>query len=298
MRTATSGAVVVPHDLSNASTNAAWRAAMVARDLGLPLLLLHACADRVAAQAAAPVLERLADDIRNRLGVSIELEIPLEDPLAATLRVAREASLLVIGSRRGNALRELVFGTPAERLIRMCRVPVLVVKRPVRGSYRRLLVPVALEPQARRVISAALRLARAPQLEVLHALDVRDEISMRAFDLSEAQVRQQRDRSAQRARATLEEMIGQAGATTGDALPCVGFGDAAMVVLARERAMRAELLVIGKRARSTLADFFLGSVTQRVLAATRADVLVLPQEREGRSHGFAAAPRLRADGAR
>lgn len=298
MKTATSGAVVVPHDLSSASTNAAWRAALVARDLGLPLLLLHASADRAASKEAAPRLEQLAADIRNRLGLSVDLESALEDPLAATIRAAREASMLVIGSRRGNPLRELVLGTPAERLIRMCRVPVLVVKRPVRGSYRRVLTPVALGTEAPRLIAAALRLARVPQVEVLHALDVREEIATRAFELSEAQLRLLRQRAAQRARAALEEIIGQAGSTPRDATPCVSFGDAALVVLARERASRAELLVIGKRTRSLLADFLLGSVTQRVLAATRADVLVLPREREGRTEVFGGVPRLRAAAAR
>ena len=298
MRTAQPGAVVVPHDLSSASTNAAWRAAVVARDLGLPLLLLHASTDRAASKAAAPVLEQLAGDIRDRVGLPVDVESALEDPLAATVRSARDASLLVIGSRRGNPLRELVLGTPAERLIRMCRVPVLVVKRPVRGSYRRVLAPVELGPEAPRMISAALRLTRVPRLEVLHALDVREEIAMRAFELSEAQVRLLRHRAAQRARATLEDIIGRAGATPRDATPCVSFGDAALVVLARERALRAELLVVGKRTRSLLADFFLGSVTQRLLAGTRADVLVLPREREGSSQIFAGAPRLRAAPAR
>jgi nucleotide-binding universal stress UspA family protein len=39
--------------------------------------------------------------------------------------------------------------------------------------------------------------------------------------------------------------------------------------------MAAELVVIGKRHRSVLAEFFLGGVTQRMLAGSRADVLVL-----------------------
>ena len=41
------------------------------------------------------------------------------------------------------------------------RVPVLVVKRPARGSYRRVLAPVELGPGARAVVAAALRLSRA-----------------------------------------------------------------------------------------------------------------------------------------
>jgi nucleotide-binding universal stress UspA family protein len=131
---------------------------------------------------------------------------------------------------------------------------------------------------------------------VLHALDLREEIAMRAFELSEAEVRRQRRKAAQRVYTALEEMIVHAGASLREAAPWIGFGDAAMVVLARERALRAELLVIGKRKRSVLTDFFLGSVTQRVLAATRADVLVLPRGGDAaatRTGGAAAM--LRAD---
>jgi hypothetical protein len=40
--------------------------------------------------------------------------------------------------------------------------------------------------------------------------------------------------------------------------------------------MAPELVVIGKRDRSLLADFFLGSVTQRLLAEASSDLLILP----------------------
>jgi nucleotide-binding universal stress UspA family protein len=130
---------------------------------------------------------------------------------------------------------------------------------------------------------------------VLHAVDVREEIAMRAFELSEAEVRRQRLRSAQRARTALEEMIAESGRTLRDAVPAIGFGDAASVVLARERVVRAELLVIGKRTRGALADFFLGSVTQRVLAGTRADVLVLPRGDAIAARLAGMAPRLGTD---
>ncbi|WP_460890829.1 universal stress protein, partial [Ramlibacter alkalitolerans] len=60
-------------------------------------------------------------------------------------------------------------------------------------------------------------------------------------------------------------------------------------VLARSRAMRADLLVLGKRRRARLADFFLGGVTQRVLAAAQVDVLLVPPEGAGEALGFACA---------
>lgn len=263
--------VLVPADLSPSSVNAAWRAALVARELGASVQLLHAQADEG--------LARLARDIRCQVGVHVDVQAVDGDPLAGCVRAARDALMVVIGSRRVNPLRELVLGTQAERLIRLCRVPVLVVKRPATAGYRRVLVPVDLGPQALAAMRAAARLARGPAMEVLHALDVRDEIGMRACDVPEWVMRRHRRLAADHATASLRELIDQTGAQAQDFAPAVSFGDAAAVVLARAQAMRAELLVIGKRTRGLLADFLLGSVTQRLLARAKADVLVLPQPR-------------------
>lgn len=261
-------------DLSPAATNAAWRAALVARDHGVSLRLLHAQPDPAAVQAAQVALDGLAAELQLRLGIDVLAQAVAGDPLHAAADAARDCGLLVLGSRRGNPLRELMFGTQAERLIRLCRIPVLVVKRPATAAYRRVLVPVDLGPLAAEVIAAATRFSRDPRMEVLHALGTRDEVTLRVADVPERVLRSYRNRAAQKARKLLEELIAYAGAGDQGALPLVGFGDAAHVVLSRAQAMRAELVVIGKRRRGLLAEFFLGGVTQRVLAATRSDVLV------------------------
>jgi hypothetical protein len=59
-------------------------------------------------------------------------------------------------------------------------------------------------------------------------------------------------------------------------ITAVEFGEAAAVIPARAHASQSELIVIGKRRRGLLADYFLGGVTQRVLAKASADVLVPP----------------------
>lgn len=277
------------HDLSAAALNASWRAGLVARDLGVPLRLLHVRGEAHEETDAPDALLQLADDIGGHLGLEVEVEFAAGDALAEAVRAAREASLVVIGSRRGNPLRELVCGTQAERLIRLCRAPVLVVKRPAGASYRRVLAPVQLHPDAQPVIAAALRLSRRPEVEVLHAIDTREEIGMRACDIPESAMRRYRQRAAQQAGAVLAELIAQASPAARQALPAIGFGDAVSVVLARERGLRADLLVLGKRTRGLLADFFLGSVTQRVLARARADVLVLPLGARGRAQGHTSA---------
>jgi len=252
---------------------AAWRGAIVARELALPLRLLSLASANALDDAR---LRELAAKLEAHFGLPVRIETTGGDPHAATVQAARGAALLVLGSRRGNPLRELVLGTQAERLIRLCRVPVLVAKRPPAGAYRRVLVPVDLGPAARPVIAAAARLSRDPRMEVLHALHPGDEMGMRACELPEAAVRRERRRVAERARLALQALVDEVAPRPEEAVASVAFGDAAALVLAREQAVRAELIVIGKRRCSLLADFLLGSVTQQVLARSQADVLVLP----------------------
>ena len=103
--------------------------------------------------------------------------------LPNAISAAREAGLLVIGSRRANPLREWISGTQAERLIRLCRIPTLVVKRPAvpgrnaalggtaePGGYGRVLVSVDLRPEAVDLIVAAMTLSRDPHTQVFHAV--------------------------------------------------------------------------------------------------------------------------------
>lgn len=268
--------VLVLADAGVPGRQAAWRGAVVARDLGLRLRLLHVRQAGAASGAGERAVRQLGEEIAAHFGLPVQVDIGDGDALAAVVRASRSAALLVIGSRRGNPLRELVLGTQAERLIRLCRLPVLVVKRPPAGAYRRVLVPVELGPAAQPVIAAAARLSRDPRLEVLHALHPGEELGMRACELPEAVVRRERQRALDRAREALRALIAEAAALPGQAIAAVSFGDAAAQVLAREHGMRADLVVIGKRRRALLADFLLGSVTQRVLASARADVLVLP----------------------
>ena len=103
---------------------------------------------------------------------------------------------------------------------------------------------------------------------------------MRAADVPEAALRHYRRKAMERARTRAMQLIRSVGAARLQGVPSLGVGDAPAMVLAKAQAMRADLVVIGKRRRGLLADFFLGSVTQRVLAGSRADVLVLTRPRK------------------
>ena len=277
--------LLVLHDLTAQAGDAAWRAGMVARDQGADLCLLHAANEPAVADKARFVLERLAARLAERLGVQADVRVVDGDPVGAVVRAGAGAGLVVLGAQRANVLRDWIFGTPAERLIRLCGCPVLVVRRPPTGSYRRVLVPVDLGPAAAPALTAAATLSRCTRIKVFHSLAVWHEVTMRAADVPEMEVRKHRQRSADQARARIHELIGAVPAAGLSAVPSIGFGDASSMVLAAEQAMSADLVVIGKRRRGLLADFFLGSVTQRVLSAARSDVLVLPAVRPSAYHG-------------
>ncbi len=69
-------------------------------------------------------------DVLQRAGVKVEMEVLEGPPPRAILAVAeaREADLIIIGSRGLGAIRGLLLGSVSERVIRLARCPVLVVR--------------------------------------------------------------------------------------------------------------------------------------------------------------------------
>jgi nucleotide-binding universal stress UspA family protein len=277
--------VLVIADLSPASTNAVWRAALIARERGVPLRLLHVDGERRRIAQTHEALEELRQQVHRRLGIGLNAEILEGDLLPKLIGASRSAGLLVIGPRRSNPFREWISGTPAERLIRLCRIPTLVVKKPATpgrnavfgsaaepGRYERVLVSVDLRPEAVDLIKAAMSFSRDPQTQIFHALGAASHRRARAIESAS----NGRATGMQKAQSALNALIGSSGVQEVGVASAVAFGHAADCVLARERATRAELIVIGKRRRGLLADFILGGVTRQVLAGSQADVLVVP----------------------
>ena len=255
-------------DASPAALNAGWRAALLARDLRLPLRVVHATADNRSTTPVARVAA-LLHEAAERCAVRVEAIAAQGDPVEQCVPLAR-GGLVVLPTAHGNPLAEWLMGGPAERLIRLVRAPVLVVKQQARVAYRRVLVAVDLQPSSGHLLAQAAPLAREP-LASFHAVNSGEEGPSRALDAPPAVVRARRRSIAARAYRTMQQLLPGAPMS-----PIVTFGGAAESILAGETGHRSELVVIGKRRRNLLADFLLGSVTRQVLARAEADVLVVP----------------------
>ncbi len=145
-------------DFSPKSNNAVARAALLAREHGASLQLLHVMAPRrfaaatprraerdhqLALERAGETLATLAARIFAMHGVSGACNVRAGDALQAILDAARGADLVVVAAKRPNPLRDFVLRTPTERLLRIVQRPVLIVKRPVVAPYASMLAPAA-----------------------------------------------------------------------------------------------------------------------------------------------------------
>jgi nucleotide-binding universal stress UspA family protein len=200
------------------------------------------------------------------------------DPMQQILRAADDVDLVVIGGGTSGSLQTFLFGPMAERLVRLSRRPVLLVKRaPAMGSapYRRALVPVDLLQACAPAIGWAARIAPRASLHLLHALTLPMASRLRMADASRELV----DATMHRARmASLHQLWGLAATVKSQrTLTTVAEGLPATAALQACRETAADLIVVGKSGRSTLADFLLGSTTRHLLSEADTDVLVLPR---------------------
>lgn len=286
--------VLVLVDLSASRQDAARRAAVIAVELGATLCLLHVLPSQrrgkvvdldlaVADQKLSALAERLA----LHYGATVASRAVRGDTAREVVEQGRDACLLVLPSRGRNTLREMIFGNPMERLIRLVRVPVLVVKgAAIHPSYSSVLAPVHLTAPAMQAVSVAARIAPCAALHVLHVVSTRHDAIAEIAQVPRHALQSSRDKAADIARARIARLAEAAGIER-PVTPLAGFGEGAAVTLHKAAAIGADLLVVAKDRRKMLARFLLGRFTQQVLAATDADVLVVPVPAD---EGQAAVP--------
>ena len=268
-------------DLSARSLHAVERAARLAADHGALLKLMYAPANLapLAHAEAATALAGLARAMGARFGVLVKQVAAAGGGLAQIVDEARHADLVVLGHWRDRSPGAFFAGQPVERLLRQLRCPVLVTRLATRQRYGRILVAVDFTPASRALVSLAHGLDADASLELFHALNTLHESRLRYAEVSDHAIRTYRHDCQRQARERLFSLTDSSSARRNRVLSTIGRGDPARQATVQQQHARAELLVVGKRRAHPLADFFFGSVAQRVLCWATADVLVVPGER-------------------
>ena len=287
----THGKVLAAVDFSDDSLHAARRAALVAAQLQARLELLHVLSSashatlRNLLRSSAAPGSNLTAGIRERL-VTLAAELAGVAPIEARAKVAigdvqeaisaaaAEAQLVVLGTRGWNPLRDRILGTTAERLLRTCRRPVLVVQRQAKREYKRVIAAMDYSPNALQALAVAMRIAPQAQITLVHVFSAPFEGKLRYAGVDDDILRDYIARARRDALAQMSAFLAQAPGDASRLSRAVLHGHPTRVLLDRAKLARADLLVVGKHGRSAAAELFLGSVTRHILSGAKCDVLV------------------------
>lgn len=286
--------ILAATDLSAPARRAAERAALLGKETSASLDLLHvanlaplerlrqfmaatpdALRQRVL-DAARHRLQELADTLQKRYGVAANMHLATGVLTTEVTRQAREraADVLVCGARGESAVRHLLLGTTALRVLSTTPCPVLVVKQAPHEPYRRVLVPVDFSAHSLRAIAQARRIAPAAEIVLLHAFEVPFEGHLRYASVDEDTISHYRVVARQEATERLEALRLEAALAPESCHTLVQHGDAAVRIIDQEQEQDCDLIVMGKHGESALEDLLLGSVTKHVLAESQSDILV------------------------
>lgn len=189
-----------------------------------------------------------------------------------------EADLLVIGAHGGNFFSDLLLGNTADKLIHLCKRPVLVVKNLPQQPYRRVLVPVDFSEDSLRAAEVALRTAPQADVTFLHAFEVLFEGQMQFANVPRDIIDDYRVKAHDEARIRLNRFVDALDVKNRRVKRAVTFGIPGPVVREHAKATNPDLNVLGKHGRSRFAEMIIGSVTRDTIDQTSSDVLVVPGE--------------------
>ncbi|MBK1726240.1 universal stress protein [Halorhodospira neutriphila] len=188
---------------------------------------------------------------------------------------AWRADAVVVGARGHHALRDLFLGTTAEALTHEMDRPVLVVKAPPQGGYRRAVVPVDFSERSRQAVEHAAQLAPDAELELLHVFNTAPLEWVYRANLHESQLQGAIESGRQEGEQRLAELAEGLEKPLQRTLHChVATGYPSRVITERARERGADLICLGTRGHSHWRGTVAGSVARRVLQQAECDVAV------------------------
>lgn len=226
-------------------------------------------------EQAREALSLLAAEIGGPLAVSAGQHL-LEGAVLESVGAQADlldAALLIVGAHGSGFMRHWLLGATAERLLRITRRPILVVRQVPRETYRSVIVAVDFSSWSLRAIRLAQAIAPRARLILLHAYDVPFEGKMRLAGVDDDMTTRYAAKAHQEAFLRLKQSAHEAGIPA-NWQPQVVHGDAATVFLQQEEEEGADLIVLGKRGAGMVEELLLGSVTKHVLSEARCDTLV------------------------
>ena len=285
--------IVAALALETDSDPVAGRAIQLARQHEARLIFVHAVEDAIpihdlpvsldVSVLHAIVKRNAADRIRQLTGnpgseAAVKIVIETGKPYRIIDEIVQreDADLVIIGPGKAKNMREKVFGSTADRVVRTARQPILVVRTSVANPYRHTTVAVDFSTASRAAVKAALRLAPDAVIELVHAIEtpLAFEQAMLRAGTSQKEINGYRRARASEARRQISASLEEHDLPLVRARLRIVHGDAAQALVRLTRRCRTDLMALGTHGGNALSQMLLGSVTRHVLRAAGCDVLV------------------------
>lgn len=270
--------VVAAIDLTPVGRRVADRARLIAETQRADLTLVHVFdkndATLIDAEQLALIRDtttkragELADWVRSRTDVRVELQTPVGNPAAHIAKMARTADLIVSGTSSLDAGR---VGPVTRRLARKARTGVLAVRRQPRRPYHRVLAAVDLSDASLASIELARTLAPEAEILAAYALVSRFDQMLLEGGLSAPEVERMRANRLDQAAEALEAFVKRYD----NVKPLVVSGPPSTALSETARRRSADLVTAASKGGSSSSMVLLGTVAEEVLESAHCDVAI------------------------
>lgn len=187
------------------------------------------------------------------------------------------ADVIVIGPGAAKGLREKLFGSTADYVIRYAPCPVLVVRQKATMPYRHITVGVDFSDHSKAAVLWASRLSPTAARDLLYAFEIplQFEQAMLKAGTSQAQIEGYRNAKMASAQKAFRDIYGVKGRLPRGTHIHIVRGDAATVLTEISRNRTTDLVALGTQGVNPIAQHLLGSVAREVLSGAECDVLVV-----------------------
>lgn len=271
----------------------AGRAMQLARWHHARLIFVHVAADVIpggglsGSPDVAAVSKLLVHEATDRIkqltansgsDASAEIVVDTGTPFRIIDEVVRReaADLIVIGPGKAKSIREKVFGSTADRVVRTSSRPVLVVKSTTPDLYCRLTVAVDFSAASQAAAGAALSLAPGAAVEFVHAIEIPlgFEQAMLKAGTSQVEIERYRRARAHDARRQIGAALKELDLPVARPKIRIVHGAAGPALVRLSRSGRTDLIALGTQGGNAISQTLMGSVARHVLRAAGCDVLV------------------------
>lgn len=232
-------------------------------------------------------VEREREDMQRALAKrwpDADVSTPARPPIDAILGEARRAraGAIALGWRGHGLFKRLLLGSVSREIVRRAPCPVLVV-REARRSVRRVLLGFDGSPQARRALNMLARAApprggRIILVSVVEMLRVMTAVRLprQVRATVHAQAEEENRKRMDTARRKLEGAAARLREAGWKVDPVLTGGMPLDALLSACDEHRADVMVLGARAKTGLERALLGSVANGALAYAQVPVLIVP----------------------